>query len=187
MTKAIIFDCFGVLATEAWLPFKAKHFGHDPDLMDQVNHISWQADRGLISRREAIAATAELAHITPAEFSQAINRNVPNEALFDYIRQLKQKYKIGLLSNVSDDYFQEIFTKEQLGLFDAISMSFKNGHIKPEPQAFEIIAEELGVAISECVFIDDNERNIVGAKATGGRAVLYKDFEQLKPELEKLL
>jgi hypothetical protein len=97
MVKAIIFDCFGVLATEAWLPFKAKYFGHDPELMERVSDISHQADKGLISREAAIQATAELAGISPAEFSRAIGRNVPDEELFAYLRELKPYYKLGFL------------------------------------------------------------------------------------------
>src|SRR5665213_1964546 len=121
MTKAIIFDCFGVLATEAWLPFKAKYFGHDPELISEVNDISRQADSGLISREEASKATAKLAGITPTEFKRAIDRNVPDEELFTYIRELKTKYKLGLLSNIADDYLHTIFEPGHLALFDIIS------------------------------------------------------------------
>jgi putative hydrolase of the HAD superfamily len=187
MTKAIIFDCFGVLATEAWLPFKAKYFDHDPKLMSEVNNISRQADRGLISREEAIRATAKLAGITPAEFTGAIDRNVPDEELFAYIRELKAKYKLGLLSNIADDYLHTIFEPDHLALFDAISLSFKKGFIKPQARAFEIIAEELGVEPEECVLVDDQQRNIDGARAAGMPAILYHDAAQLRQELAAIL
>jgi HAD superfamily hydrolase (TIGR01509 family) len=187
MIKAIIFDCFGVLATEAWLPFKARHFGHDPTLIDKVNKISWQADRGLISREEAVQTTAKLAGITTNEFHKAINRNVPDEELFHYIRTLKKDYKIGLLSNISGNYLHEIFNPEHLAVFDAISLSFEKGHIKPEPQAFEMIASQLGINPEEGVLIDDQERNVSGARAVGMQAILYKDVKQLKKDLSKLL
>jgi putative hydrolase of the HAD superfamily len=187
MTKAIIFDCFGVLTTEAWLEFKAKYFGHDPVLFEQVSNISWQADRGLISRDEAIQATAKLAGITPAEFIKANDRNVPDKELFAYITELKQHYKLGLLSNVAGDYLSRIFSPEQLGLFDAITLSFQSGFIKPEPQAFENAARELQVKLNECIFIDDQQRNVNGARRAGMSAVLYKDVAQLRRELSKLL
>jgi putative hydrolase of the HAD superfamily len=187
MTKAIIFDCFGVLTTEAWLPFKTKHFGHDPRLLAKVTDISWQADRGLMTREEAIRTTSELAGITPAEFAQAINRNVPDEALFAYIEELKPHYKIGLLSNVSGDYLTEIFDRQQLASFDAVTLSFQSGFIKPEKEAFETAAEQLGVNPEECIFIDDQERNVNGAERAGMTAILYRDVSQLRHELSKLL
>jgi len=187
MIKAVIFDCFGVLATEAWIPFKAKYFGHDPKLMSEVNNISWQANRGLISREEAIRDTAKLAGITPKEFVEAIDLNVPDEELFAYIRELKAKYKLGLLSNIAGDYLHMIFSPDHLALFDAISLSFKKGFIKPQAQAFETIAKELGVEPEACVFIDDQKRNIDGAIKAGMSALLYHGAAQLRQELGALL
>jgi HAD superfamily hydrolase (TIGR01509 family) len=187
MAKAVIFDCFGVLATEAWLPFKKEHFGHDAALMERVTDISHQADKGLISQEDAVRQTAELAGITQAEFRQAIGGNVPDEELFDYLRELKPDYKLGFLSNISDDYLHKMFTPEHLSLFDAITLSYKSGYIKPEPEAYKNAAGQLGVTIGECVMVDDQERNITGAREAGMQAVLYKDVGQLRRELGSML
>lgn len=187
MVKAVIFDCFGVLATEAWLPFKAKYFAHDPELFKQATEIGRQADRGLIGYGDFMTAIAGLAGITPAEAANAIERNVPNEPLFSYIKTLKKNYKLGLLSNVAGDYLRRIFSGEQLAMFDALTLSYKNGYIKPQPEAFASAAKELGVQLDECAFVDDQQRHVNGARAAGMHAILYKDFESFKDELEKLL
>jgi HAD superfamily hydrolase (TIGR01509 family) len=187
MVKAVIFDCFGVLATEAWRPFKAEHFAHDPKLFEQASNISWQADRGLISYGDFMEAIADLAGITPAEAIKAIERNVPDEQLFAYVRELKKGYKLGLLSNVAGTHLYRIFTDDQLALFDAIVLSFQNGFIKPEPEAFQDVARQLTVDIGECVFVDDQERNITGARKAGMQAILYRDAAQLRTELSELL
>jgi len=187
MTKAIIFDCFGVLATEAWLPFKAKYFGHDPDLLAQVEAISWQANRGIIRRDTAIQQTAKLAGLAVEDVIQAIDRNAPNEELFAYIRELEKEYKIGLLSNIAGNFLYQIFTDEHLALFDVVSLSFEKGYAKPQARAFETIAEELDVEPAECVLVDDQERNITGAREAGMKAILYKNVPQLKKDLAKLL
>lgn len=185
--KAVIFDCFGVLTTEAWLAFKAKYFAHDPELFAEVSDISHQADKGLISHEEAVHRTAMLAGITPAEFLEAIERYVPNEELFDYANKLKSRYKLGLLSNVAGNYLHKIFSDKQLGMFDVIVLSFQNGYIKPQPEAFTDAAKKLGVELHECVFIDDQERNVNGARAAGMKSVLYKDVASLKQELGAML
>lgn len=187
MIKAVIFDCFGVLTTEAWRPFKAKYFAHDRELFDRASNISWQADRGLMSYDDFIRAIAELAGITPAEANAAIARNVPDEELFAYIKQLKNDYKIGFLSNVAGDYMRQIFTDDQLALFDVIILSFRNGLIKPEPEAFDNAAEQMAVEAGECVFVDDQERNVTGARQAGMKAVLYSDAEQFRRDLAPLL
>ena len=187
MVKAIIFDCFGVLTTDGWLPFKAKHFGRDPKLFEQASDINHQANKGLISRETAARLTARLAGITPAAFQQAIGSNVPNEELFAYIEKLKQDYKVGFLSNISDDYLHKIFNQAQLAIFDAITLSYKSGFIKPEPEVFKVAADQLGVGLGECVMVDDQKRNITGARQAGMQAILYQDVEQLKNELGLLL
>lgn len=188
MIKAIVFDCFGVLTTEGWLPFKAKYFGHDPELFEQAGSIGWQANMGRISYGEFMQAVAKLAGITPEAAARAIERNVPDEELFAYIAELKQKkYKLGLLSNAAGDHLSRIFTKRQLGLFDAVTLSYRNGFTKPERRAFETAAEQLGVGVEECVFVDDQERNVSGSRAAGMQAVLYRDAVQLRRELKPLL
>lgn len=187
MVKAIIFDCFGVLATEAWRPFKAKYFGDDPQLFERASQASWQADRGLTSYDDFIRAIAEMAGLTPAETTKAIARNVPDEELFAYVRELKADYKLGLLSNVAGDYLRQIFTAGQLALFDAITLSFENGFIKPQKQAFEIVAGRLSVDAHECVFIDDQERNVNGALEAGMSALLYHDAASLRKDLGLVL
>jgi len=187
MTKAVIFDCFGVLSTEAWRPFKAKYFAHDRELFDRASNISWQADRGLMSYDDFMEAVAELAGITPEAAMAAIARNVPDEDLFAYIRELKTHYKIGFLSNVAGDYMNRIFTSEQMALFDVIVLSFQNGFIKPQLEAFQNAAEQLAVDIGECAFVDDQERNVKGARDAGMKAVLYSDAAQLRRELGPLL
>ncbi|HEY5441906.1 MAG TPA: HAD family phosphatase [Candidatus Saccharimonadales bacterium] len=187
MTKAIIFDCFGVLTTEAWLPFKAKYFGHDPEVFKQASQLSWQANGGEISYEEFMRGIAKLAGITPAEAVKAIERNVPDEGLFAYIDELKQYYKLGLLSNMADDRLARIFTPKQLRHFDIITLSFQTGFIKPERQAFAAAAEQLGVDADECIFIDDLAHNVVGAQQAGMMAILYQDVAQLRHELGELL
>jgi HAD superfamily hydrolase (TIGR01509 family) len=187
MIKAIVFDCFGVLTTEAWLQFKAQHFGLDSKLMAQVTEISKQADAGLISHEDEVEQTAALAGITTDKFREAIYQNVPNEELFEYIRELKPRYKLGLLSNIADNYLHQMFLEEQLGLFDDIVLSYKIGFVKPQVEAFEFTAKNLNVELSECIMIDDLERNVDGARDAGMKAILYEDVEQLKAELEPLL
>jgi HAD superfamily hydrolase (TIGR01509 family) len=188
MIKAVIFDCFGVLTSEGWLAFKAAQFGHNATLQQQAADLNKQADAGLISHEEFVRSVAELADIPEAEVYAAIDVNAPNEKLFAYIaEELKPKYKIGLLSNAAANWLEELFSNRQIALFDAISLSYEAGLLKPHPGAYEKIAEQLDIEAEEGIFVDDQERHCTGARDAGMRAILYKDFEQMKSELEKML
>jgi beta-phosphoglucomutase-like phosphatase (HAD superfamily) len=101
MIQAIIFDCFGVLATDGWLPFRQKYFGNNPELRQQVTDLNKQVDAGMAEYEDFIQTLAQLAHVQVAEARAVIEDNQPNEPLFELIEQLKPNYKIGLLSSMT--------------------------------------------------------------------------------------
>lgn len=188
MIKAIIFDCFGVLTSEGWLPFKKKHFGHDHKLEQEATDLSKQLNSGRLSNREFVDQAAALAGVAPEDARRAIERNAANEELFDYIEQeLSGRYKLAILSNAGGNLLRELFTARQLAPFDKAALSFETGYVKPDRRAYEHVAAMLGVEPEECVFIDDQQRHCSGARDAGMQAILYQDFEQFKKELEPLL
>jgi len=188
MIKAIIFDCFGVLTTDGWLPFKHHHFGYEGPAFDQATELAHRAETRILSYDMFIARVAHMAHISADQAYHEIQRNVANKALFEYIEQeLRPKYKLGILSNVADNQLPVLFGKDQLALFDATALSYEIGAIKPEPKAYEVAATRLGMLPEECVFIDDQVAYCEGARAVGMEAVAYKSVPDLKGRLSKLL
>lgn len=187
MITAIVFDCFGVLTSDGWLPFKSKHFGHDSGLHQEASSISKQSDAGLISYDDFIDGVADLAEVSSSSARHEIENNVANEQLFDYIRLLKSDYKIGFLSNVSNNLLHSLFTKEQVALFNVVSLSYKTGFVKPDERAYTSTANSLGVPIEECVLIDDSERNCTAAREVGMQAVWFQNTDQAIAELKGML
>ena len=55
--------------------------------------------------------------------------------------------------------------------FDRIFVSSELGSRKPEREAFEAIAEAIGIASSATLFFDDSLENVVGARRAGLQAV----------------
>jgi len=185
---AIIFDCFGVLATDGWLPFRNKQFGEDKSLLLQADRLNKQMDTGFISYKKFVMEIAILAGVSEEVVDSNIDSNVPNEELLQYIsKELKPNYKIGILSNAGANWLDTIFTTEQLSMFDAVMISYEAGVVKPEPLAYEIIAQRLDVPLGACVFIDDQERYCVGAQTVGMQAIKYTNFAQLKRDLTAIL
>lgn len=188
MIKTIIFDCFGVLVTEAWDPFCRKHFRNQPQKLKSAHELGRKLNIGEINYEQFLKSAAELAGIKVQDAREFIDDNQPNAELFRYIRShLKAKYKIGMLSNAGDNWLEELFSSNDLELFDDIVLSYKHGLTKPSSDIYLLAAARLEVKPAECVFIDDLEKHVNGARATGMKAVLYQDFEQMKQELEKLI
>ncbi len=187
MIRAVIFDCFGVLTTDAWLPFKTKYFGHEQALLDRASELNKQSDAGFISADDFVVAIGKMAGLSAREVETAISNNVPNDELFDYVAQLKDTYKIGMLSNASANWITDLFTPAQTALFDTISLSYETHFTKPMAQAYETVADKLGVMVGECIFIDDQERFVTGASEAGMPAIWYQDNQQLMTALDRLL
>lgn len=189
MIKAVIFDCFGVLTTDGWLPFKEKHFGHDPALLQQAVDLNKRSSAGFLAYNDFLQEIAELAHMSASQVRYEIENNVANEKLFNYIAtDLKPHYAVGLLSNASANWLDELFTPQQVALFDAIALSYDIGVVKPDTKAYHIIAQQLGVDPSQAVFIDDQERYCDAARQAGMQAVHYnKDSSQVIRQLNDLL
>src|SRR5690606_10713487 len=113
---------------------------------------------------------------------------VRNQAIFEYIRQLRTNYKIGLLSNVGDTFLDTLITdKERNELFDTVVLSSSVGMIKPSVEIYHHTAQRLGVEPDECVMIDDIPKNVEGANNAGMQGVLFTSNHQLEMDIRSLL
>src|SRR6185312_16322159 len=140
MIKAIIFDCFGVLVNESWLSFKQKYFGDDSDRFEQATNMQKRADAGLTDHAGFVESVAELAGISADQGHAEIDNAVTDQALLEFVASLKPKYKIGFISNASQNWMSEFFTPEQVALFEQVAISSETGFLKPDPRAYEHIA-----------------------------------------------
>jgi len=188
MIKGIIFDCFGVLASDGWLPFRHTHFGAQPELLEQVKALNRQVDAGILEYDDFIEGVASLANVSISEAHLQIEGNVPDAELFTFIsHELKPRFNIGMLSNAADNWLDKMFTPEQVALFDAVTLSYEIGAIKPDPVAYQTIAARLGLQVEDCLFVDDQARYCQGAQSIGMQAICYANFEQFRVEIDPLI
>ncbi|MES9543746.1 MULTISPECIES: HAD family phosphatase [unclassified Actinomadura] len=89
---------------------------------------------------------------------------------------------LGLLSNIIGDLVPRFEARHGawLARFDARVYSCRIGVAKPDPRAYEICAETLGVKPADVLFFDDNERNVLAARETGMRAELFTSLTQVR-------
>ena len=71
--------------------------------------------------------------------------------------------------------------------FDEIVISGQVGMRKPEERIFRHTLDLLGVAAHDAVFVDDEEPNIIAARALGMTAILAVDLESAANEIRALL
>jgi HAD superfamily hydrolase (TIGR01509 family) len=185
--QAIVFDCFGVLATDYWEVF-LDSLPASADI-EKAREIRRAYDNGLIVKVE-FNKQIELA--TGSQFIGAEDEDAKiakNHKLLSYIRDLRLRgYKIGILSNVASNWLRESFLdKDEQALFDDFVLSYEIGLIKPDPQVFKLTANRLKIPITSIALIDDKSAYCQAAQKVGMSTVLYRNFNQCRRDLELLL
>jgi HAD superfamily hydrolase (TIGR01509 family) len=186
--KAVIFDCFGVLTTEGLEIFYSKYFKDEPEKLKQAKDIIGRLNRGEITHEHYIQGVSKLAGVGHDVVYEYVHDNKANEPLLQYVREkLKPKYKIGMLSNAGGDWLKELFSEKDIKLFDDIILSYKTGVTKPNRVAYGQAVNRLDVSFEETIFVDDLAHYVEAANQLGIKAIQYKNFEQTKEEIEKIL
>lgn len=189
MIKAIIFDAYGVLLTDALVPVIDELRAADEASAKKVYELLQSTCRGRISHGDFVEQAALILRMEPSQLHAMVDvGEVQNGPLLTYIKTLRTKYKIGVLSNISPGVFHRRFPEaDARKYFDVVIQSGDIGYIKPEAEAYLTAAERLGVAPDECVMVDDRQICVDGAKAVGMQAVLYSSTAQLKTDLAGVL
>ncbi len=196
--KAIIFD-FGNVLLE-WNPRNVyqRYFPDDPEGMErffkEVNFADWnlQQDKGR-PFAEGVAILSQQfphhSHLIQAyhdHWVESVSGSIAGTVRI--LKQLKQAgYSLYGLSNWSAETFPYARKKyDFFDLLDDIVISGEVGHIKPDPEIFQIMLEKVGRPAQECLFIDDSLTNIKQAQKMGFATIHFQSPEQLETKLREL-
>lgn len=186
MIKGIIFDCFGVLTGDKWKEF----VGSLPaDQQEPARELNRALDRGQLGLQDFSREIAGLTGRMPDRVEAIMQAEMQkNEPLLGYIKQLKQNYRIGLLSNIASDWIRTDFLNAaEQALFDDMIFSYQVGLVKPDGRIFELAANRLDLTPGEIVFTDDSAMNCQGAKKAGMNTIQYDNFANFRKQLDTLL
>ena len=111
------------------------------------------------------------------------------ESSLPWLRRIKESgRRILYLSNYSHKIMREcadalyFLPEMDGGLF---SCDFHM--VKPDPDFFRLLIEKYELDPSRCVFIDDIETNLEGARAVGMHTILFENPAQAEAELDRML
>ena len=198
MIKAIIFD-FGRVISAQKPPSLFRGYeedlGLEPGRLNQIMFDSEDWQEALVGRKTIeefwYAIGPELGLNSRDKIDRFRRRYRSDEAIndgvLDLINRLKGHYKLAVLSNAPSGLSQWLADWKMLDLFDTVFCSGDEGVVKPEPAAFEITLERLGVKPNEAVFIDDTLEHVEASRKMGLHGILFTTAEALEEELEDLL
>lgn len=88
--------------------------------------------------------------------------------------------QLALLSNAPSSFARFAERQPWAEHFRVRVFSGDVGCAKPDAKIFELLAERLGARPSDCVFFDDREVNVTGARAAGLRAHLWQGADHAR-------
>lgn len=196
--KAIIFD-FGNVLLE-WDPryVYQRFFPNDPEGMErffqEVNFMEWNMhqDQGRPFAEGVALLSKEFpqyAHLIQAyhdHWADSLGRSL--DGTVEILKELKQAgYPVYGLSNWSAETFPQARARHDFfDLLDDYVISGEVGHVKPNPEIFQIMLARIGKSAEECLFIDDSLTNIQRAQEIGFATIHFQSPEQLRAALQKL-
>ena len=131
-------------------------------------------------------------HFTTQQISQLLEQDALmwmnlNPAMLAWIPKIKQAgFRLGVLSNMGDgvlEYLRPRFS--WLAQFDHLTWSCELGVVKPDPAIYLHTVKKLNVSPDKALFIDNLQKNIVGAEEVGLNAALFENVEQLQSDLAR--
>ncbi|MBM2820663.1 MAG: hypothetical protein HW405_423 [Candidatus Berkelbacteria bacterium] len=186
--KAIVFDFWGVFATfnapvKKTIGIKGSVTDY-PEYYDLIN----QHNLGQISEDEFLKATSKVFNVSLSSGHRYLfDAGHLNHDLIEIVKKLKNKYKIGLITNTGKEYMDEFLYKPGLDkLFDCLVISCLEGLRKPDPKIYMLVAERLHIKPKEILYLDDHPDRISPAAVLGMNVLLYEG-EKTNKILEELL
>lgn len=199
MIDALILDLGNVLAfhdNEKLFDEMARTFGTtregmrarlDGGLWDRVNRGQLPGDS---LRQELVARLGR--EVSPEAWFDVWNCHFTlHEAMVREVERLVGRIRLVLLSNTHDQHIAFLRPRMPvLERFDALVLSYEEGHVKPEPAIYRRALELAQVSPTRAAFFDDVARYAEAATALGlhGRVfttapAFREQLRQLRPEL----
>ena len=171
-----LFDIGSVIVGVDFIPSLKRLIPEDlDDADDRLNHVLERKDEfeaGRIHPEEYFPWAAKtLGHSgSMDEFMDAwIDIFAPNQIMWDCIENLHhQGHRLILFSNINDPHKQHLL--ENYPVFQHFTggvFSHQTGHIKPEPEIYQIAIKQYQLDPQNTAYIDDLEANIEGGKRAG--------------------
>lgn len=197
MIKAMIFD-FGRVVSAA-KPLALFH-GYEEELgleRDTINRLMFESDpwqQALVGRMtisqfwQAIGPSLKL--FPAAAVSLFQNRYYAaekiNPEILQLLKRLHSSYRLAILSNHPPGLRAWLQDWNIDGLFEVVFCSGDEGIAKPDPQAYWITLQRLGVEAAEAVFIDDTPGHVEAALTLGLHGLVFSDCATLTSNLALL-
>ena len=111
----------------------------------------------------------------------------PMDGMETLVQEIAARYPVGLLSDTDPLHWNYcLHTFPFLRIFNNPTLSYEIGVLKPNPVCYLTAAKNVNKHPQACLFIDDREDNVIGARRVGMRSFRFVGVAALKDELSKM-
>jgi len=199
--EVILFDLGNVI-----LPFnhfqiaeKLSRFSQKKEFQDPHRIFSY-----LFDLQEGIINDFDVGKVSPPDFFQSVKENLDLSISFDefvpvwnhifvedqevsqIILSLKERWRLGLLSNTDPLHFNHIVLRfPVMRAFDKWILSYEVGSKKPAVEIYQKAIEWAKVDPQKILFIDDTKKHVEVAVSLGMQGIHFISASELREEFHK--
>lgn len=187
----IIFDIGNVIVR--WKPFeviKQVFPKTDPKEFFKLMYPVWKdLNLGKLSIKEALSLYTGELQISEELIAKLLEQLQQHQTVIpgtiELLKDLKnQGYQLySITDNIKE--FVEYHRKNSnfFHYFKDVIISAEVGILKPDPKIFQHLLDKHQLNPAECIFIDDLDKNIEGAKSVGIEGIIFTDPKSCREEL----
>jgi putative hydrolase of the HAD superfamily len=156
---------------------------------EEGRRVTALAEAGLVPQRDFEVMLARLLGLPDEGLIARMLVLAPRAEMIDLVRRARAAgIPTGLLTNSLGSGGHDVYAGYDLAaLFDMVVISHLVGMRKPERPIFELAAAKLGLALADCVFVDDTLLNVIAAREFGMTAVHFTGEAGQLAEIERLI
>ena len=194
--KIIIFDWGGVIESH-----KEGEYSINKAIINLIKHFNSEEDENTIIARYHAQSVEDITYHIYLEndkwfqkIKYEFNLKCTTEEFYDYyikefdkieyykdvvkyVHSLKDKCKIGILSNLGSLDKKRLDKQVDLKQFDYVWLSFELNCRKPREKIYEIVENDCKIEPKNILFIDDSKENIEVAQKRGWHTCLATGHE----------
>lgn len=199
MIRNIVFD-MGMVLMDFFPRELCKTTAPDEATAAQLYHAIFEnpdwigLDKGTVTEAELTQIAMAMLPAALHPYVQSIMGGLPTNVLrplpgmpdlVDWV--FASGYRVYLLSNAGRNVSENREIIPQIDRFNGVMFSVEEKVIKPNPEIYQRLTSRYGLLPQECLFVDDNEKNVLAAQAEGWQGFHFSgDAAKLRRHIEGL-
>ncbi|BFV59817.1 haloacid dehalogenase [Kitasatospora sp. CMC57] len=164
----------GTLAAAAFAPARMH-----PAITGEITDEQWRS--AVAADLAEVCGSPERARAVVTAWSEVVPR-VDREVVA-LLARARRVVTVALLSNATTRLERDLARQGLDVVADAVVNTARIGVAKPDPRAYLLAAERIGVPAHRCLLVDDTPANVTAARALGMTALHYRSAQDLRAAL----